>query len=84
MRSVDGHLIQAKPRSVTWLSMKLLTAYCETPMTYDPKWRIEDERRIEWLERCYQQSGRRNPSHPKHGTYTGLVDKYGPLPWKVQ
>lgn len=53
-------------------------------MPYDPKWRIEDERRIEWLERCYQQSGRRNPSHPKHGTYTGLVAKYGPLPWKVQ
>lgn len=84
MRCVGGHRTKAKPRSATWLSMKLLTAYCETPMTYDPKWRIEDERRNEWLERCYQQDGRRDPKHSKHGTYTGLVDKWGHLPWKVQ
>lgn len=53
-------------------------------MTYDPKWRIEDERRLEWLDRCCQQDGRRDLKHPMHGLYTGLVEKWGKLPWKVQ
>lgn len=64
--------------------MKSLTAYCETPMPYDPKWRIEDERRIEWLEKLYRLDGRHHSSHPMHCTYTGLVERYGRLPWEVK
>lgn len=50
--------------------------------SYDPAWRVEDERRLEWMERCYQSAGRRDPKHAMHGLYTGLVEKYGQLPWK--
>jgi len=53
-------------------------------MPYDPTWRIEDERRQEWLERCYQNDGRRNPDHPKHSLYTGLIEKWGKLPWPIK
>jgi len=49
-------------------------------MTYDPKWRIEDERRQKWLEHCYQNDGRHNPKHPMHALYTGLIEKWGQLP----
>ena len=27
-------------------------------MTYDPKWRREDERRLEWLDKLYRLDGR--------------------------
>ena len=63
--------------------MRWLTAYSVTPMPYDPTWRIEDERRIEWLDKLYGLDGRQHDCHPLHCTYTGLVEKYGPLPWKV-
>lgn len=52
-------------------------------MTYNPKWRIEDERRLEWLEKLYRLDGRHHDSHPKHCTYTGLALKYGTMPWTV-
>ncbi len=64
--------------------MRWLTAYSETPMPYDPAWRIEDERRQEWLERCYQNDGRRSKDHPMHSLYTGLIQKWGKLPWPVK
>lgn len=51
-------------------------------MTYDPAWRFEDQRRIEWLERLYRMDGRNHPDHSKAGTYTGLIERFGPIPWK--
>lgn len=52
-------------------------------MPYDHKWRQEDEQRIVWLEKLYGSDGRRSKAHPMHGLYTGLVEKWGALPWKV-
>ena len=52
-------------------------------MPYDPNWRIEDERRIEWLDKLYRLDGRQHACHPMHCLYTGLVQKWGALPWKV-
>jgi hypothetical protein len=49
---------------------------------YDPKWRAEDERRVQWLEMLYRQYGRDKKDSPHHGTYTGLADKYGKCPWE--
>jgi hypothetical protein len=48
---------------------------------YDPTWRAEDEKRIQWLEKLYFNYGRHKKDHPQHGTYTGLVAKHGPCPW---
>lgn len=48
-------------------------------MSYDPHWRVEDERRIEWLEKFYLLDGRQHQGHPSHCTYTGLVEKYGAM-----
>ena len=52
-------------------------------MPYNPEWRKEDERRVEWLDKLYRLDGRHHASHPMHSLYTGLVEKWGPLPWKV-
>jgi hypothetical protein len=52
-------------------------------VTYNPKWRVEDERRLQWLDKLYRLDGRHHDSHPKHATYTGLALKYGTMPWKV-
>ena len=52
-------------------------------MTYNPKWRVEDERRLEWLDKLYRLDGRQHDCHPSHGLFTGLVAKWGPVPWKV-
>lgn len=52
-------------------------------MTYDTKWRREDERRLEWLDKLYRLDGRHHDCHPKHSLFTGLVQKYGAMPWKV-
>ena len=52
-------------------------------VTYDPKWRREDERRMEWLDKLYRLDGRHHGYHPKHCLFTGLVQKYGAMPWKV-
>jgi hypothetical protein len=52
-------------------------------MTYDPKWRREDERRLEWLDKLYRLDGRHHDCHPKHCLFTGLVQRYGAMPWKV-
>lgn len=52
-------------------------------MTYNPKWRKEDERRQEWLEKLYRQEGRHKKDHPKTGLYTGLAVRHGNMPWAV-
>lgn len=52
-------------------------------MPYDIKWRREDERRQEWLDKLYRLDGRHHACHPLHQLYTGLALKYGTLPWKV-
>ena len=52
-------------------------------MTYDPKWRREDERRMEWLDKLYRLDGRQHDCHPSHGLFTGLVAKWGAMPWKA-
>ena len=52
-------------------------------MPYESKWRIQDERRVEWLDRLYRLDGRQRDTHPMHCLFTGLVKKYGPLPWDV-
>jgi len=48
---------------------------------YDPKWRAEDEKRVRWLDQLYAQYGRNKKDSPNHGTYTGLVERYGKCPW---
>ena len=53
-------------------------------MPYDTKWRREDERRMEWLDKLYRLDGRQHDSHPMHSTFTGLVQKYGAMPWEVR
>jgi len=52
-------------------------------MTYNPQWIREDQRRLEWLDKLYRLDGRHHDSHPKYSIYTGLVEKYGPMPWQV-
>lgn len=52
-------------------------------MTYNPQWRKEDERRLEWLEKLYRLDGRHHDCHPLYQRYTGLAVKYGTMPWKV-
>ena len=52
------------------------------PMPYDPKWRLEDERRNEWIEKLYRLDGRQHSVHPRNGVFTGLVQRFGPIPWK--
>ena len=49
---------------------------------YNPAWRKEDEGRLIWLEKLYRLDGRHHDVHPKAGTYSGLVDKYGAMPWR--
>jgi len=40
-------------------------------------WDINEEnKRIVFLEHMYRCDGREDPSHPKHGTYTGLWQNF--------
>ena len=32
--------------------------------------------RVKWMQELYQYDGRDKPSHPMHGLYTGLYQKY--------
>lgn len=48
---------------------------------YDPKWRVEDEKRVQWLEKLFFNYGRDKEDSPHRGTYTGLVERHGPCPW---
>ena len=52
-------------------------------MAYNPQWIREDQRRLEWLDKLYRLDGRHHDCHPKYSIYTGLVEKYGPMPWQV-
>jgi hypothetical protein len=36
----------------------------------------EENKRIVFLEHMYRCDGREEPSHPKHGTYTGLWQNF--------
>jgi hypothetical protein len=37
------------------------------------EWRVENERRVAYLERLYILDGRDDPHHPQHSLYTGLL-----------
>ena len=52
-------------------------------MTYSTAWRGQDEARVQHLELLYRLDGRENNDHPRHGSYAGLIEKYGPMEdWK--
>jgi hypothetical protein len=37
------------------------------------EWRVENERRVAYLDRLYALDGRDNPDHPMHSLLTGLL-----------
>ena len=44
--------------------------------SHAPDWKqrlTEDEARVKRMDIWYKEDGRNNPSHPKHGLYTGLA-----------
>tara|TARA_B100000214_G_scaffold298677_1_gene228701 strand:- start:301 stop:492 length:192 start_codon:yes stop_codon:yes gene_type:complete len=43
---------------------------------YVPNWRAEDEKRVKLMNIWYTEDGRHNKSHPSHGLFTGLAQKY--------
>ena len=45
------------------------------PITYGAEDITEMERRNALLEKLYRADGRMDPTHPRHGIYTGLIQQ---------